>query len=121
MRTAVLGLGALTALVFVGGCLLVTGGTSGYSLLDSGSGSCMSAAECDAGSVCCLDLSSQSTSLSGTCLTSCVAALPQLCTTTAECADAGACVKQSCSGDSGTGLSVTLQLCGLQKSCTASP
>lgn len=109
-------------LCLAAGCVLFTGSTEGYSLIDAGASSCTAAAQCDAGSVCCLVISaSTTTSTSGTCQASCRLTYPQLCTTNAECGDAGPCSRQSCSVEAGGGLSVPLQACGVFPECTATP
>jgi hypothetical protein len=122
MRASVIGVLLAAVVVGVGaGCILFTGGTEGYALMDSGASSCSSAAECEAGSVCCLIVSAATTSTAGTCAASCAQSYPQLCTTTPECGDAGACTKQSCTIDGGEGISVPLQACGLLPLCKATP
>lgn len=112
----------LLAGVSLAGCFLVTGSTDGYVASEAGgSPSCMSASSCADGSVCCLVLTSSSTSLAGTCQATCAnAAYPQLCTTNAECGDAGACTKQSCTVDAGGGVTVSVQACGTLPGCAAS-
>jgi len=125
MRAKALGPALALAMVVAGsafvGCILVTSGTDGYSVVDSGASSCMAAADCEAGSVCCLVVNAASTSTAGTCASSCSLSYPQLCKATSECGDAGACTKQSCTVDAGGGLSVTLQACGLLPVCQAAP
>ncbi len=105
----------------LGGCMIFTGSTDGYSGGDSGSSSgasCTSAANCgDGGEVCCLVVSPSATSASGTCAATCSipSSYPQLCATNAECGDAGTCNKLSCSANlSGTTVPVSLQACGIR-------
>ncbi len=108
--------------LIAGGCMIITGGTDGYSAAQTGApGSCTSASQCDGGSVCCLSVSSSMSSMavSGTCQSSCTTSLPQLCTTNAECHDAGPCTPLSCAVD-GSPVAVTLQACGTVQGCTPS-
>ncbi len=118
MRFAAVALPIYTALV--GGCVLFTGSTGGYTGLDSGrvESSCTSAAECGAAEVCCLVITSLTTSIAGTCLASCTTSLPQLCTTSAECEDGGVCSVHTCTIDGGGGMSFPLQACGEIQDCT---
>jgi hypothetical protein len=109
-------------LSLAGGCILFTGGTDGYSSVDSGSTgtACTSAASCgDAGHVCCLVVNASTTSTNGTCEPTCSipSSYPQLCATNAECGDAGPCTMQSCTIDGGGGISFTLQACGTVPGC----
>jgi hypothetical protein len=121
MRGVVAAVVLAAGLSLAGGCILFTGGTGGYSTVDSGStgASCTSAAACgDGGHVCCLVVNASTTSTSGTCETTCgVASYPQLCKTSAECGDAGPCTMQSCILDAGGGVSFTLQACGTVPGC----
>jgi hypothetical protein len=112
------------AVALLGGCMFFTGGTDGYSGGSSGSGgggACTSAANCgDAGEVCCLVVSPSATSASGTCEPTCSipSSYPQLCASNAECGDAGACTKQSCTVNyDGTNIPGTLQACGILPGC----
>jgi hypothetical protein len=119
-RTLVsIGAGAIAALV--AGCMLVTGGTSGYSTSGGSGGggpSCMSASGCgDGGMVCCLIVNGQSTSLEGTCASSCSVSYRQLCSSSTECGDAGACHTLSCTPEGGGGLSVSIMACGSVPGC----
>jgi hypothetical protein len=115
----------LAATMAVGaGCVLVTGSTDGYSLVDSGGAagsSCTSAASCADAGVCCLVLTAASTSLGGTCVPSCSVALPQLCATDAECGEMGPCSTQTCTVDGGGGIPFSLRVCGVVPGCMASP
>jgi hypothetical protein len=128
MRTALISIvGAIalasgTICAVCTGCILVTGGTDGYSQAPVPTGgTCTSAAECgDGGMVCCLVVTASTTSTNGTCESTCSTSYPQLCATTAECGDAGACLKQQCTVDAGgTGIPVPLQACGTIPSCVA--
>jgi hypothetical protein len=113
----------VTGLV-VPGCVLFTGSTDGYSLLDSGSSasaSCSSVASCGAVGICCLASNPSGPSVSGVCLPSCSIALPQLCTTSAECGDAVPCLLQRCTFDGGTDIGVSVHLCGTSTGCVAIP
>ncbi len=73
------------ALALVGGCMLVTGSTDGYSELDAGCG-------CEAGNVCCLAADGAAPS----CQASCSQPELQLCGSSEECGDGGTCVPQTC-------------------------
>jgi hypothetical protein len=113
-------LAALVALALAGGCVLFTGSTDGYSLVEGGAGSqkCSSAADCRGGGVCCVSASQSSvTSVAGVCQPSCTISVPQLCKTNAECGDAGACTSQTCNDAGGVGIPVTLQACGVIIGC----
>jgi hypothetical protein len=121
MRGPIAALVLAAGLTLAGGCIIFTGGTDGYSGVDSGSSAgatCTSAANCgDGGYVCCLIVSASTMSTNGTCAQTCSVAYPQLCTTSAECGDAGACTMQSCMIDAGGGVSFTLQACGTVPGC----
>jgi hypothetical protein len=102
-------IGAVTA-----GCILVTGGTDGYSALDAGpTTQCLTAADCKggaAGDVCCLVLSG---SPGFYCQRTCepIPSAVQVCSTTAECQGQESCIAQECEvGDA----SFPLTACGLQ-------
>jgi hypothetical protein len=120
---AVAGVVVAVVLVVCGGCILITGGTGGYSSADTGASeaTCTSAANCgDGGMVCCLVVTASTTSTSGTCQPTCTTTYTQLCATTAECGEAGACSMQACMLDAGgTAVSFTLQACGTVPFCTA--
>ena len=99
------GLGAI-----VGGCILVTGGTDGYTQFDAGPpdvfAGCRAASDCmgdgsaDAGDICCIGLTSSG--LGTSCENSCFTIGTQLCATNAECVGDGGdgggirCVQQTC-------------------------
>ncbi len=121
MRAALIA-SVAAVLVAAAGCVLVTGSTDGYALVDSGSASCQSAHDCSAGNVCCLSTASSSAvaAITGACAASCSVSLPQLCAASSECGDAGACALQTCMPD-GSPLSVTFHACGKVPGCTASP
>jgi hypothetical protein len=96
--------------VIAAGCILITGGTGGYTLAGGAEGgTCESAAECDAGGgqpqICCLSLASGAACQVGPC----GAQKVQLCAKSAECDDA-ACVPQSCMLD---GVQLGLRACGV--------
>jgi hypothetical protein len=113
------------------GCILVTGGTAGYTAPDagfdagaeagfgdgsSGSLTCLSAGDCaEAGVVCCVDLSASAPVMRCQ-APPCGGAYPiQLCTSSTECGDAGACTSQSCM----LGAAVVSQrICGETPSCS---
>ena len=117
MRRRVTALVVTGVVVAAAGCMLVTGGTDGYSAPKASAGTCSSAADCgDAGSVCCLSLSNSTTSVVGSCQSSCTLSLPQLCKTSAECGDAGPCSMLSCTVD-GSPVTVPLQACGSVQGC----
>ena len=87
------------------GCVIFTGGSSGYTQVDGGEDAnlpfgCFSSADCtDAGSdpACCFGI--VGTSLGSTCSASaCTFGEQQLCGTSAECADGVECVEQTCGG-----------------------
>jgi len=102
------------------GCLLLTGSTDGYQLVDAGSegGACSSAADCagDAGAqVCCLVLTSTSSAGSACAPQSCTQApAVQLCKSDAECGNAS-CVSQTCTYG---GLMVPIHACGNVPLCS---
>lgn len=103
--------------VVAAGCILVTGGTDGYTAVDSGTpdvfAQCITAANCKgdgANNVCCLVIG---TTVGTACLPTC-APLPaavQLCETNAECQGQELCISQACSAGM---LSFQLNACGLQ-------
>ena len=109
----------------VSGCIVLTGGTSGYSTLDAGVDSgcadggcgsllCLSAADC-AGPmmVCCA--SPGAAGLSTHCEASCSGSFQvQLCKASPECGDAGACTEQQCSFGGATALQ---EICGKNPLC----
>lgn len=127
MRRALASFTLAAGMSFAAGCILVTGGTGGYTQAggsDSGGMSCTSAADCgDGGQVCCLVVSASATAASGTCEPTCSipSSYPQLCATSAECGDAGSCNKQSCTVNvSGSSVPVSLKACGMVQGCTGS-
>ncbi len=100
-----------------GGCVILTGSTDGYSLVDAGA--CTSAADCgDGGKVCCLVV--MTSGASNTCQAGpCGGAVPvQLCSSGTECGDAGACLTQLCSIGGHTYPSQ--KACGTIPGCTVS-
>jgi hypothetical protein len=127
-------LGTLAFALAVGGCVLITGGTGGYTEGDAGAdgspfgdsgSSCAAAANCNAGQICCLSIDPVTLSAVGSCEPgpTCAQKL-QLCTTNAECGDAGAsdggaCVRQQCEFG---GAPSTFSLCGqVLPHCAAAP
>jgi hypothetical protein len=116
------------------GCVLITGGTSGYQPADAGSEGpgcggdatcidfpgCTSAANCtgEAGSaVCCLmPTSSAGTSAVAACSSQPCAGF-QLCQTTAECSGGVQCILQTCTFGGVTFANV--QACGSLPTCSA--
>jgi hypothetical protein len=88
------------------GCILLTGGTEGYSLPEGGvvGLACMGSAECDAG-VCCYSL--MGTTPSSQCQASCTRPFEQACSIAEDCGDGGICIAQSCPLPSGVSVPVT--------------
>jgi hypothetical protein len=117
MRAAFL-VALASVMVAAAGCLIITGSTDGYTAAQSGQVTCTSAAQCDGGAVCCLSVSNSTTSVVGACQSTCTTSLPQLCTTNAECGDAGPCAMLSCTVD-GSPVAVTIQACGTVQGCKA--
>lgn len=79
----------------------------------------MSSADCSDAGVCCLNAQASVASVVGACQASC-AKLPQLCSKTAECGEAGACSMLSCTVDAGgISIPVTLKACGTFAGCQA--
>jgi hypothetical protein len=116
-------LGALAVAAALVRCAILTGDTAGYSLVpDAATYSCHSAADCDAGQVCCLTLSIAASGLnavaacqSGPPCRSILPGLPgvqpiQFCEAGAECADDAGCLSQRCSpGDAADSV---IKACG---------
>jgi hypothetical protein len=116
MRAIGVALAVLVALA--GGCVIFTGSSDGYSVNEAGTPTCASAADCRGGAVCCLVVTSSTTSTAGTCMSSCSTSYPQLCAKSSECGDAGSCSMLSCSVDAGgVGVSVSIQACGTVPGC----
>jgi len=119
------------------GCILVTGGTDGYTLAPPEAGicateagllgvdlscQCASSADCpsDGGKqYCCLSLDLAKLSAASSCeVDPCHGSLTvQLCTQSSECAGAG-CYLQSCSFDGSVPATVTVQACGEIPGCS---
>ena len=117
-----LALAMVAASVAAAGCMIVTGSTDGYSAAPTpGPAACTSAAQCDGGHVCCLSATSSMSSMAvtGSCQSTCTTSLPQLCTTSTECADGGPCSMLSCTVD-GSPVMVSIQACGTVQGCSAS-
>jgi hypothetical protein len=120
MRTTV-GLGVMALAISLAGCFLLTGGTSGYQLVDAGTCEgnsacpgialgCLSERDCnDEGGtdVCCVTVSppssARSTCQKGPCETI------QLCKKSTECEDTTTCMSQECVF---AGAAITLRSCG---------
>jgi hypothetical protein len=94
----------LVAVVAVGGCILVTGGTDGYTSAEGGS--CQSPKDCNGGP-CCFVVSDAGQS-STTCQASCPA-WAQACAEGLDCGDGGSCLVQSCTVEEAT---VQVATCG---------
>jgi hypothetical protein len=111
------GSGAALSLL-VGGCIIFTGGTGGYSaaLLEVGA-SCTASSQC-ASTACCYSLDAGAPSAA--CATSCASAFEQACTPDGgECGEGGTCLPQSCTGTvSGYTATVSVQTCGAIPTCT---
>ena len=99
------------------GCIVVTGGSNGYSASEAstpGQG-CASSADC-AGEMCCYDLASGSPT--ATCTASCAPAF-QSCAQASDCGDGGSCLVQSCHVDAGGfAVSLSVSTCGAVSICT---
>jgi len=88
------------------GCVAKNGDCQGAEI------TCDEAADCDQGKKCCLGFSIGSGGGGAKCSTKCDAI--QLCTTNAECGDAGACALRTC----GSGqFSQTIRMCGTRPGC----
>jgi hypothetical protein len=108
-------LAGLLAVVTVGGCILVTGGTNGYTSAEGGSlsgQSCQSPKDCNGGP-CCFVLSDAGLP-STTCQASCPA-WEQSCTDALDCGDGGSCLTQTCTVE---GMSGQVATCGPIPVCT---
>lgn len=113
MRAAAL-VGAMAIVGAVAGCVLVTGGSDGYSASEGGlSGlACHSPKDCN-GQACCFELDD-----AGVPSTTCQATCPawqQSCGVGSDCGDGGECLAQSCTVE-GTTAQVTT--CGAIPFCT---
>lgn len=95
--------GAVAALLAVAGCMLVTGSTDGYAEVDAGCG-------CATAEVCCIDVDAETTK----CSAACDDPSTQLCGSSEECGDAGACVPQTCSV---FGQKLPISTCGTLVGC----
>jgi hypothetical protein len=110
--------GALVAVLAlagaVAGCVLVTGGSDGYSASQANLPglSCHTPADCN-GQLCCFELDDAGTP-SAACQASCPA-WEQSCAVASDCGDAGACLAQSCSVE---GITATVTTCGAISFCT---
>jgi hypothetical protein len=98
----------------VAGCVLITGGTDGYSAAEGGvSGvGCQTPADCH-GQVCCFVLGD-----GGVPSTACQATCPaweQSCAVGSDCGEGGACLAQSCTVE---GTTVQVTTCGAISFCT---
>jgi hypothetical protein len=98
------------------GCIVVTGGSSGYSASEAGTpgASCKSSADCP-GQVCCYAIDAGPTPA---CAASCPSSL-ESCTRASDCGEAGACLVQSCQVDTeGFQVNVSVTTCGVVSFCT---
>jgi hypothetical protein len=102
------------------GCVLLTGSTDGYELVDAGAegGVCRSAADCSSDAAghqaCCVSVSGVSI-VGPTCGPSpCASPGAQLCATDTECTGTS-CILQSCMFSA----AAPIQACGLVPTCTA--
>jgi hypothetical protein len=99
----------------VAGCLLVTGGSNGYSTADASAltgGACEKPSDCNGGACCIvLDAAVPTTSCQASC-----PAWQQLCAVGMDCGDAGqSCLAQSCTIE---GTTVQVTTCGAISVCT---
>jgi hypothetical protein len=110
---SVSGLAGAVALAAVAGCILVTGGTNGYTSSEGGlSGQgCHSPKDCN-GQTCCIELDAGVASI--TCQSSCPAP-QQSCVMASDCGDGGECLAQTCTVE---GTTVQVTTCGAISSCT---
>ena len=115
MRRAALGL-VVGLVALLCSCVLVTGGTDGYSAVDaSGGGACQRSSDCSGGQICCYELTSTLPVTS--CQSSCTP-WQEACGIASDCAEAGACMAQSCVIDGGLVGTVTVTTCGVIPFCT---
>ncbi len=112
-----------TAIASLSGCVLITGNTDGYHLVDAGidGGACLSAADCvsDAGpQACCVDISGTSVPAAACGAAPCAGSpVVQLCKTDTECGSTS-CLAQKCS----VGVAMlSIQACGAISGCTVAP
>jgi hypothetical protein len=113
----------LAAIASLPGCVLITGSTDGYHLVDAGidGGACLSAADCvsDAGpQVCCVNITGTSVPAAACGPAPCSGSpVVQLCTTGTECGGTS-CLAQNCA----VGVAMfSIQACGAISSCTVAP
>ena len=107
---AVLSLAGVAFAAVAAGCILVTGGTDGYSA--AGAQGCRTAQDCG-GQVCCFTLGD-----GGVPSTACQSSCPswqQSCAVASDCGDGGACLTQSCTVQ---GATVQVTTCGAISFCT---
>jgi hypothetical protein len=98
----------------VAGCLLVTGGSDGYSTADGGTVTgegCQKPADCSGGACCFVPDAAVPTTV---CQKSCPA-WQQLCGVGSDCGDGGECLAQSCTVE---GTTVQVTTCGAISFCT---
>lgn len=110
MRSVLLTLLALAFGVAFAGCILVTGGTSGYAVAEGGTvvgGGCMAPSDCSGGQACCLTLNDAGEPAAA-CQSSCAEPWEQLCAQASDCDD-GECFSQTCTVE---GVSAQVQTCG---------
>jgi hypothetical protein len=103
----------LVAAAILAGCVLITGGTNGYSEAEGGLSSqgCHSPKDCNGG-VCCFEVPDSGLP-SATCQASCPA-WQQSCAIGMDC-DGGECLAQSCTVE---GTTVQVTTCGAISFCT---
>jgi hypothetical protein len=94
---------SMAGAVLLGGCMLFTGSTDGYSVPTPFA--CQVPTDCQGGQVCCLSLVG---GVPGSqCQSSCSQSFEQVCTISMDCGDGGTCLTQSCSIDGGTPIPVS--------------
>lgn len=113
MRAA-MALAGLAFAAVAAGCVLVTGGTNGYSASEAGltGQACHTPKDC-AGQACCFivdDAGVPSTACQATC-----PAWEQACAVGSDCGDGGSCLAQSCTVE---GTTVQVTTCGPISFCT---
>jgi hypothetical protein len=110
-------IGGVVAVAVIGGCVLVTGGTNGYTAPDGGAsssgGGCSTSKDCNA-QACCYAVDDAGVPSAATCQASCPA-WQQSCGVGEDCGDGGECLAQSCTFD---GVTVQVTTCGAISFCT---
>jgi hypothetical protein len=103
----------------LGGCILVTGGTDGYTAPDAGSRvTCTSPNDCEAGLACCYGY--DDAGVSTTCQASCPFVAQTACSVASDCGDGGVCLQQTCPIDAGSAgtFTLTVKTCGTIPMCS---